>query len=183
MGMVTLSWIIHTGYLLQEPQQIITNPNLTEATTPDQVQGTTVKTGIGKVIPDHNLIFTDRGCSMSQHQDNGSHPRRSSQHSHFTYRDYSHWSHCDTPHWPHHRSSTHKSSSAYHSRGCGRSCSQPCYKSSRWDLHQSHSHSSRSWGKSHLKKNLKVKIKDPHMDYYSSDEYSSDSGEEANHLK
>ena len=59
MNMVTLSWIVHTGYLLQEPQQIITNPNITEATMPDQVQGTTVKTGTGKVDPDHNLIFTD----------------------------------------------------------------------------------------------------------------------------
>ena len=26
---------------------------------PDKVQGTTMKTGTGKVIPDHNLIFTD----------------------------------------------------------------------------------------------------------------------------
>ena len=59
MNMVTLSWIVHTGYLLQEPQQLITNPNLTEATMPDQVQGTTVKTGTGKIDPDHNLIFTD----------------------------------------------------------------------------------------------------------------------------
>ena len=34
-------------------------PNLTEASMPDQVQGTTVKAGTGKVIPDHNIIFTD----------------------------------------------------------------------------------------------------------------------------
>ena len=59
MNMVTLSWIVHTGYLLQEPKQLITNPNITEATMPDQVQGTTVKTGTGKVDPDHNLIFAD----------------------------------------------------------------------------------------------------------------------------
>ena len=59
MSMVTLSWIVHTGYLLQEPQQIITNTNLTDAAMPDQVQGTIMKTGTGKVIPDHNLIFTD----------------------------------------------------------------------------------------------------------------------------
>ena len=57
--MVTLSWIAHTGYLLWEPQQNITNANLTEAVMPDQVQSTTMKTGTGKVIPDHNLIFTD----------------------------------------------------------------------------------------------------------------------------
>ena len=57
--MVTLSWIAHIGYLLQETQQSITNPNLTEAAMPDQVQGTTMKTGTGEVVPDHNLIFTD----------------------------------------------------------------------------------------------------------------------------
>ena len=59
MSMVTLSWTVHKGYFLWEPQQIITNPDLTEATMPDQVQGTTMKTGTGKAIPDHNLIFTD----------------------------------------------------------------------------------------------------------------------------
>ena len=58
MSMVTLSWIVHTGYLLQEPQQNITNPDLTETTMPDQVQGTTARTVTGEVVPDHNLIFT-----------------------------------------------------------------------------------------------------------------------------
>ena len=57
--MVTLSWIAHTGNLLWEPHQNITNPNLTEAAMPDQVQDNTMKTGTGKVIPDHNLIFKD----------------------------------------------------------------------------------------------------------------------------
>ena len=57
--MVALSWIVHTGYILWEPKQNVTNPDLTEATMPDQVQGTSKKTGIGKVNPDHNLIFTD----------------------------------------------------------------------------------------------------------------------------
>ena len=59
MSTVTLSWIVHPGYLPQEPQQIITNPNLTETALPDQVQDTTMKTGTGEVIPGHNLIFTD----------------------------------------------------------------------------------------------------------------------------
>ena len=68
MSMITLSWIVHTGNLLQEPQQIITNPNLTEAAMPDQVQGTTVKTGTGEVIPDHNLIFADiTACTVMIH--------------------------------------------------------------------------------------------------------------------
>ena len=59
MNMVTLSWIIHIGYLLWKPQQNITNPDITEASPLHQVQDTTVKTGTGKVIPDLNLIFTD----------------------------------------------------------------------------------------------------------------------------
>ena len=59
MSMVIWSWIVHKGYLLQEPQQNITNSDLTEATMSDQVQGNIVKKGTGEVIPDHNLIFTD----------------------------------------------------------------------------------------------------------------------------
>ena len=59
MSMVTLSWIVHTGYLLWEPQQSTTNPDHTKATTPGQVPDTTMKTGTGKVIPGHNHIFTD----------------------------------------------------------------------------------------------------------------------------
>ena len=51
MNIVTLSWIVHTGYVLQEPQQLITNPNLMEATMPDQVQGMSMKTGTGKIDP------------------------------------------------------------------------------------------------------------------------------------
>ena len=57
MSMVALSWIVHTGYLLWEPQQSTTNPNHTIATTQGQVQDTTKKTGTGEVIPDHSLIF------------------------------------------------------------------------------------------------------------------------------
>ena len=57
--MVTLSWIVHTGYLLWEPQQNITYTDLTVATPLDQVQDTTVNTGTGEVLLDHDLIFTD----------------------------------------------------------------------------------------------------------------------------
>ena len=59
MSMVTLSWIAHTGYLLQEPQQNNTNPDLVEVAPPDKVQDTTMKTGTGEVVPGHNIIFTD----------------------------------------------------------------------------------------------------------------------------
>ena len=121
-----------------------------------------------------------RGCSRSWHRDNHHHHRSSSQCSNSTYRSYSHWPHCDTPHRPHHRSSTHRSTS-YHSRDKSLSHSCPCYKSSWWDSHRSHLHSSRSWRKSHHK-NTRVKIEDPHTDYYSSDDHSSNSGEETHHL-
>ena len=59
MSMATLSWIVHIGYLLWEPQQNITNPDLTDATLIDQVQDTTMKIGTGEIIPGHNHIFTD----------------------------------------------------------------------------------------------------------------------------
>ena len=50
------------------------------------------------------------------------------QDNHAPHRDYSNLSHHDTSHWPHHRSSTHRSSSAYHSRDQSRSHSHPFYK-------------------------------------------------------
>ena len=125
---------------------------------------------------------TYRSHSRSQHWDNCNNPRSSSQCSPSTYRDYSHWSCHNIPHWPHCRSSMHRSSSAYHSRDRSRSHSHPSYKFSRRDLHRSHSHSSRSQGKPHHKRNPTVKTEDPHMHYYSSDDHSSDSGEETDHL-
>ena len=57
MNTVTLSWIVHTRYLLQEPQQFTTN--LPEVIMPKHVQDTTMKTETGKANPDHNLIFTN----------------------------------------------------------------------------------------------------------------------------
>ena len=43
------------------------------------------------------------------------------------------------------------------------------------------SHSSRT-RRPHPKKNMKVKIEDPHTDYYGSDDHSSDSGEDPDPL-
>ena len=56
-NIVTLSWTAHTEYLLQEPQQHITNS--TKVTTPNQFQGTTVKIETGKADPDHSPTFKD----------------------------------------------------------------------------------------------------------------------------
>ena len=82
---------------------------------------------------------------------------------------------------PQHRSSMHRSSS-YHSRDRSLLHLQPSYKSSQQDSHRSHLHSSRSQSKPHCKKSTRVKIEDPHPDYYSSDDHSSDSGEDMDHL-
>ena len=57
MNMVTLSWTVHTEYLLQELQQHITNH--TRVTTPNQDQGTIVKIETDKANPDHSLILGD----------------------------------------------------------------------------------------------------------------------------
>ena len=71
-------------------------------------------------------------------------------------------------HWSYHRSSQHRSSSGYQSQHHSRSHSQPSYRSSRHESHHSSSQSSRTRQKPHLKNNMRVKIEDPHMDYYSS---------------
>ena len=110
-------------------------------------------------LSNHNSY---RGHSRSQHQDRHIHHRSSSWWSGSTYRGHSHWFHCDTPHQAHCRSSTNRSSSACQSRDHSRSHSQPSYWSSRQDSHRSNSHSNRSWGKTPLRKKLRVKIKDLH---------------------
>ena len=57
MNMVTLSWTVHTRYLLWKLQWLTTN--LTGVTIQDQVQDTTMNTETGKADPDHSLIFKD----------------------------------------------------------------------------------------------------------------------------
>ena len=57
MSMVTLSWTVHTEYLLQELQWHTTNH--TKITMPDQVWGTTVKVETGEANPDHSPAFED----------------------------------------------------------------------------------------------------------------------------
>ena len=122
-----------------------------------------------------------RGHSRSQHRDNCHHHRSSSWCSNSTHRDYRHQSCHNTPHRPHCRSYAHRSSS-YYSRDRCHSCSCPSYKSSQWDSHRSHLHFSRSQCNPHHKKNTRVKIEDPHTDYYSSDDHSSDIGKETDHF-
>ena len=122
-----------------------------------------------------------RDCSRSQHWDRCSYHRSSSQQSHSVHRghSYNHRSNRDTPHQSHFSSSQHWSSSGYQFRDHSRSHTQPSYRSSRYKSCRSSSLSSRTKIKSHPKKNMKVMIDDPDTDYYSSDNHSSDLGEES----
>ena len=192
MSMVTLSWIVHTGYLLQVPQQNISNPDPTEAPMPDQVQDTTMKTGTGEVIPDYNLILTDiavRAIMIHTEATPGNSTGTIAATPGVT----------NDGHAPHIEIIAINPATAHHTdpiadcphtevlqlttqRDHSRSHWCPSYKSSRWDLHRSQSHSSRSWSKPYIKKNLRVKMEDPHTNYYSSDDHSCDSGEIADHL-
>ena len=85
---------------------------------------------------------------------------------------------CDTPHW---RLSSH-SSSWTHFRDCSRS--RPCtaYKPSKKTLYKSSSHPSAPSAKSHDRKHPRVTIDDPQTDFYSSDDNSSDSNGDEDHL-
>ena len=162
MSMVILSWIAQTGYLLQEPQQNITNPDCTEATLLDQVQDTTVKTGIGEVIPSHNLIFTDIAAQVGM-----THTEAAPGHdigiiaaipavTHDAHAPHTEITDID-PTATHHTDLTadhpHIEVPQLTTPEIGvDSCSHPSYKSSWRDLHRSHSHSSRSWGNHTLRR-------------------------------
>ena len=132
----------------------------------------------------HSLSHCDshRGHSRSQHWDRHNHHRSSSWQSCSTHRGHSHRPCHDTVHWSHCKSSQHQSSSGYQSWDHSRSHSWPPNRSSRYELPRSDSYSSRIRRRPHPKKNMRVKIENPHTDYYSSDDHSSDLGEESDPL-
>ena len=156
---------------------------------PDQAPDTTMKAGTGEVVPGHNDIFTDIAAQviMTHIEATPGHDTgiiaTSPGVAHNAQVPHT-WVTAIYPATTHHIDPTadhpHRSSSSYHSRDQSRSCSHPSYKSSRRDLHRSHS--SRSQSKPHHKRNPRVKMEDPHMDYYSSDDRSSNAGEETDHL-
>ena len=175
MNMVTLSWIVRMGYLLQEPQEIITNPNLTEATMPDHVHHTTMKTGTGEADPDHNLISADITAQVIM-------IHTEAVQGHITVIHVATTGAAHNTHAPPIRVTAINPAMTHHTDHItdDHPCiavlqlttleitvdhSQPSYKSSRQDSHRSSSYSSGSQGKPHLKMNLKVKIEDPHRDY------------------
>ena len=128
-----------------------------------------------------------RDCSRSQQWDRLSHHRSSSRWPHSAHQGHNGNPCHDTPyqsHQSHCKSSTHCSSSGYHSQDCNRSYSCPSCQSSKYTSHQRGSYSLgsycnlRTW-KSHLKRNMKVQIEEPPSDYYSSDDNSTNSGEES----
>ena len=192
MSMATLSWIVHIGYLLWEPQHNITNPDLTGVTPIDQVPDTTMKTGTGKVVPDHNLIFTDIEAQVIM-----THTEATPGHNiqiiaatqgvvhdaltpdiGITVIEPAMTHHTDLiidhPHIEVSQLTTpeitvdhiHIHPTNPQDKICiGHTCTPADHEAN---------HTTR--------KNPRVKIEDPHMDYYSSDDHSSDSGEEADHL-
>ena len=117
-----------------------------------------------------------RGHSRSHHRDKRRHHRSCSCWPHSN--TYTHHSHHDTPYW---RSFSCKSSSPY-SWDCSRSCSWSAYRPAKKTLHQNSSHSRRSQGNTQTKRNSRVTIDDPQMDFYSSDDNSSGSEENSDHL-
>ena len=128
-----------------------------------------------------------RGHSRSQQRDGYRCYRNSSRQSHSAQWDHSHRSHHNTPHQPPSRQSTHCSSSGYHSQDHSRSHSHSSYRLSKYIRHHRGSHSSRSYSnqrtqKSHLNRNRKMHIEEPQLDFYSSDNNSTDLGEELESL-
>ena len=122
----------------------------------------------------HSHHDSYRGHSRSHHKDNRHHHRGTSQCPHSS----TYHSHCDSPHC---RLSSHRSSSAY-SQDHGRSRSHSAYKPSKKTIHKSSSHPSRTPDNLHDKRNPRVMIDDPQMDFYSSDDNSSDSEHDQDHL-
>ena len=100
------------------------------------------------------------------------------------HQGHSHRSQCDTPHQSHCKSSTHHNSSGHHSQDHSRLHSQPPYQLLKYTSHQKGSHSLGSYSsqrsqKSHQRRNMKVQIEEPSSDFYSSDDHSTDSGEDS----
>ena len=126
-----------------------------------------------------------RGHSKSQQRDRHNCYRSSSRWSHSVHWGHSCRTHHDTPHWPHCRSSTHCGSSGHHSQDHSRS--HLSYRSSKYNPHLRESCSSRScsnqvtW-RSHPNRNKKVHIEEHPSDFYSSDDNSTDTGEESESL-
>ena len=104
---------------------------------PDQVQGNTIKTRTGEVIPDHNLIFTDITAQVIM-----IHAEAAPGHDIGIITSIPGITH--DAHTPHIEITAIDPAETHHSRDHSRSHSCPTYKSSRQDLHRSHSNSSKS---------------------------------------
>ena len=178
-------------YLLQEPQQNITNPDLTEATPLDQAQDTTMKTGTGEVVPDHNLIFTDITAQVIM-----VHAEAAPGHNIGIITA--------TPGVVHDANIpcieiTVINPAMVHHTGLITDCAcieVPQLTTLEIIVDHVHIHPTNPQGEicichihtpadhkaKHHKKNQRVKIGDPTKDYYSSDDHSSNSGEETDYL-
>ena len=122
----------------------------------------------------HSCHDSYRRCSRSHHRDNRHHHRSPSWCPHSS----NYHSHHDTPHC---RLSSHRSSSTY-PQDQSRSCSHSAYKPSKQSLHKSSTNTSRPQDRSHHKRNPRVMIGDTQTDFYSSEDISSDSEDDWDHL-
>ena len=116
----------------------------------------------------HSHHDSQRGHSRSHHRDSRCYHRSTLQH-HFSQ---------DTPHQ---RPSSHRNSST-HSKDCSRSQSCSTYKPSKKILYKSSSSPSSTTVKSQDRRHPRVMIDDPQTDIYSTDDNSSDSEEDGDHL-
>ena len=119
----------------------------------------------------HSHHISHRSHSRSHHR---CHLRSTSQHHHFSAYHYC----CDTPHC---RSSSHRSTLA-HSRDHSRSQLWSAYRPSKKTQYKSSSQHSRTPAKSQGRRHPRVMIDDPQMDFYSSNDNSSDSDDDEDHL-
>ena len=193
-------WTYHHGqpsqkYALQEHWHHITRH--TETTAPDWALDTIRKTEKKETSPDHNLgtaditapaIMTCTEATSDHNSGMGTATMEAAQdipiqHTKDTVANPAMTHH--TSHTTNHQHTT--SSLSYHSQDCSRSHSHPSYRSSKYNSHWRGSHSLRSYSnqgtwKSHLRRNTKVQIEEHPLDYYSSEDNSTDLGEESESL-
>ena len=176
MNMDILSLSALTEYPLQEHQHHTTRH--TEIATPDWAQGITRKTEKEDISPDHSLntaniiapaIMTCTEAAPECNNGTGTATMEAAQddpiqHTRDTVAGYP-----MTHHTSHTTNPTHHSSSGYHSQDSSGLQSWPPYQPSKHSSHQKGSHSSGSYcsqgnQKSHLRRNMKVKIEEPPSD-------------------
>ena len=152
----------------------------------DQVQDPTMKRGTGKVDPDHNLSFADITAQVIMIHTEAIQGHNSGINTATTVAAH------DT-HTPPTEVTAINLAMTYHINHITDHPHKevPQLTTPEITVDHAHNHPTTLQGRTHTdqvpisadhEKDPGVKIKDPHTDYYSSDEHSSDSEEESNHL-